>query len=160
MKKILYLIGWTFVPALELRASIPIGILTYKMDVVKVVVTCILANIALGIVFYFLLDTVVKFLRKMEWFERLYQKLLLRAQHKIQKFVDRWGELGVAIFIGIPLPGSGVITGALGSYAIGLKKRKFMIANVIGVLIAATIVTIVTLTGNEVLRRFFTKEGS
>ena len=146
MKKILYLIGWTFVPALELRASIPIGILTYKMDVVKVVVTCILANIALGIVFYFLLDTVVKFLRKMEWFERLYQKLLLRAQHKI--------------FIGIPLPGSGVITGALGSYAIGLKKRKFMIANVIGVLIAATIVTIVTLTGNEVLRRFFTKEGS
>ena len=66
--------------------------------------------------------------------------------------MDRWGEIGVAIFIGIPLPGSGVITGALGSYAIGLKKRKFFVANVIGVLIAATIVTAVTLTGSELFR--------
>jgi len=155
MKEVLYLIGWTFVPALELRASIPIGILTYDMEVYEVVTVCVLANIALGIIFYSLLDTAIKLFRKMAWFDRIYQKLLVRAQHKIQKYVDKWGELGIAIFIGIPLPGSGVITGAMGSYAIGLKKRKFMVANVIGVLIAATIVTIVTLTGNEMFRRIF-----
>ncbi len=157
MKQVLYLIGWTFIPALELRASIPIGIINYKMNITDVVVTCVLANIALGILFYFMLDTVMKLFRRMEWFERIYQKMLVRAQRKIQKFVDKWGELGIAIFIGIPLPGSGVITGALGSYAIGLKKRKFFIANVIGVLIAGTIVTIVTLTGNELFKKIFTR---
>ena len=150
MVRVLKLIGVTFLPALELRASIPLGILVYGMNVVEVVAVCVAANIALGIVFYVLLDTVVKLLRRWRRFDRLYQRLLLRGQRKIQRFVDRWGEIGVAIFIGIPLPGSGVITGALGSYAIGLKKRKFFVANVIGVLIAAAIVTAVTLTGSEI----------
>ena len=160
MIEILKLIGWTFVPALELRASIPIGILSpnYHLSVATVVTVCVLANILLGIVFYLLLDTAMKLLRKMAWFERLYQRLLVRAQRKIQRYVDRWGELGVAIFIGIPLPGSGVITGALGSYAIGLKRNKFFIANVIGVLIAAVIVTvaamIVSRTGRNILGIF------
>ena len=54
MKEVLYLIGWTFVPLFELRGSIPIGIRIYEMDVAKVVTVCVLANIALGIVFYFL----------------------------------------------------------------------------------------------------------
>lgn len=157
MKEVLYLIGWTCLPLIELRGSIPIGILWYKMNVAEVVTVCVLANIALGIVFYFLLDTVIKLFRKMAWFERIYQRLLVRAQHKLQKYVDKWGELGVAIFIGIPLPCSGVITGAMGSYAIGLKKRKFMIANVIGVLIAATIVTVVTLIGPEYIKRIVLK---
>jgi len=49
--------------------------------------------------------------------------------------------MGVAIFIGIPLPGSGVYTGALGSYLLGVQKKKFMVANAIGVLIAAVAVT-------------------
>lgn len=156
MIEILKLIGWTFVPALELRASIPIGILSpnYHLSVPTVVTVCVLANILLGIVFYLLLDTAMKLLRKMAWFEGLYQRLLVRAQRKIQRYVDRWGELGVAIFIGIPLPGSGVITGALGSYAIGLKRKKFFIANVIGVLIAAVIVTIVSLTSGEIFDIF------
>ena len=46
----------------------------------------------------------------------------------------------------------------MGSYAIGLKKRKFFIANVIGVLIAATIVTLVTYAGEGFIRGLFIKE--
>ena len=51
----------------------------------------------------------------------------------------------LAIFIGIPLPGSGVWTGALAAYLLGVRFRDFAIACVIGVLIAAAIVTAVTL---------------
>ena len=47
----------------------------------------------------------------------------------------------MALFIGIPLPGSGVYTGAFGSYLLGLDRRKFAIANVVGVLIAGAAVT-------------------
>ena len=158
MREILWLIGLTFVPALELRASIPVGILKFGMNPVTVIAICVVSNIVLGVVFYLLLDTVIKYMRRNERFDALYRKFLLRAQKKIQRMVDRWGELGVAIFIGIPLPGSGVITGAMGSYAIGLKKRKFFIANVIGVLIAATIVTIVVYVGEGFVRSLFIKE--
>lgn len=154
LRRVLLLIGWTFVPALELRASIPIGIVTYSMSAPLVFAVCIVANIVLGIVFYLFLGRLVKFLRRIMWFDRLYRRVLERSQRKIERFVNKYGEIGVAIFIGIPLPGSGVYTGALGSYAIGLSFRKFLVANIVGVLIAGVIVTLVTVTGSSLFRFF------
>jgi uncharacterized membrane protein len=155
MRNVLLLIGYTFLPLAELRLSIPMGILLYKMNWFTVFCICVLANIALGMVFYILLDTVVKILRKWERFEKPYQRLLIRNQHKVEKLVDKWGELGIAIFIGVPLPGTGAISGAIGSYALGMKKRKFFVADVLGVVIAGIIVTIVTITGNSLFRTLF-----
>ena len=86
----------TLIPALELRASIPVGILEYKMHFIPVFLICVIANFVLGIVFYLLLDWLVKLLRLIPVLDRLHQKLLVRSQKKIQKFVDKYGELGVA----------------------------------------------------------------
>ena len=147
IKRIIKLILVTFIPALELRASVPLGICIYKMNFIAVFFICVIANFLLGIAFYFLLDQFIKLLCRNKSLDNLYQKLLVRSQKKIQPFVDKYGELGVAIFIGIPLPGSGVYTGALGSYAIGLKFKKFIIADLIGVTIAAIIMTILSLSG-------------
>jgi uncharacterized membrane protein len=63
--------------------------------------------------------------------------------------------LGVAIFIGIPLPGTGVYAAALGSNLIGLSYKKFIIADIIGVLIAGIIVTIITLSGRGLFTLLF-----
>ena len=52
------------------------------------------------------------------------------------------------MFIGVPLPGSGVYSGALAAYLLGFRKRDFFLAAVIGVLIAGTIVLLVSLLGN------------
>jgi len=162
--KILILIGITFVPALELRASIPWGIFYYSdsMHWGTAVAICIAANIALAFVFYWLLDTVIKWLRhRWAWFARVYGLWEARAQRKIHNKVERYGEWGVAVFIGIPLPGTGVITGAIASYALGLSRRKYYVAAILGVLIAATAVTLVCLLGDAVapwLLRLFTKK--
>ena len=152
--KLLSLVSITFIPALELRASIPVGILKFEMNFVAVFFICVIANFFLGISFYLFLDKFVKLLCRNEAINRLYQKVLLRSQKKIQRVVDKYGELGVAIFIGIPLPGSGVYTGALGSYAIGLKFKKFIIADLIGVTIAGVLVTIATFIGGGIFDLF------
>lgn len=159
MEQIFKLVFVTFIPAIELRGSIPLGILLYKMHWLNVFAICVITNIILGIVFYIFLDTVVKLFRKMKWFENFYQRILVRNQHKVEKLVEKWGELGIAIFIGIPLPGTGAISGAIGSYALGLKARKFFVANAIGVLMAGILVTAITLifkvTGAKILEIFF-----
>ena len=64
------------------------------------------------------------------------------------EYVEKYGEIGVAIFIGIPLPGSGVYTGSMGSYLLGVSKKDFIIACILGVLIAGTAVTLITLFGS------------
>jgi len=159
--KILILIGVTFVPALELRASIPLGIFGYgdTFHWTATVAICIAANVALAFVFYWLLDTAIKWLRH-HWacFAPVYGLWEARAQRKIHKKVERYGEWGIALFIGVPLPGTGVITGAIASYALGLSRRKYYIAAILGVLIAATAVTLVCLLGGAAWQRLFTKQ--
>lgn len=142
----------TLIPALELRASIPCGILPIpipftdiiineRMSWIIVVLVCTIANIILGWIVFAVIGPFFTLLRKWDWFDQKIWPILDRTQHKIHPYVEKYGELGVAFFIGIPLPGSGVYTGAFGAYLLGLSKRKFAIANVIGVLIAATAVT-------------------
>ena len=84
----------------------------------------------------------------------MYNKYVEKTQKKIHKYVEKYGTLGVAIFIGIPLPGSGVYSGAIGSYVLGLSYKKFILAAILGVLIAGIIVTIVTLIGGNGLAVF------
>jgi len=144
INNLLYLIFITLLPFLELRASIPYGINVLKMPWFTVFIVCIIANIILGIIIYFLLDKFVHLFLRYKFFSKPYNHIVVKTQRKIQKYVDKYGELGVALFIGVPLPGSGVYSGALGAYVIGLKFKKFIIANIIGVLIAGTIVTIIS----------------
>jgi len=143
IKVIFWLTAITLIPALELRASIPWGIFKMSGQVTwpMVVVICTIANIVLGWMVFMIMAPVFAMVRRWVWFEKKVWPTLERTQHKIHPYVEKYGEFGVAVFIGIPLPGSGVYTGAFGSYLLGLDKRKFIIANVIGVLIAATAVT-------------------
>ena len=145
---ILFLI--TLIPGLELRASIPLGI--FGGDLVEsplawqwVVLVCVISNILIGWAFFLCLHPLVCLFRKMEWCDRLLKKYLDRAQEKLKPQVEKYGFWGVAVFIGIPLPMTGAYTGAAGAYALGMKRRKFMVANVVGVLIAGICVTIVCL---------------
>ena len=153
LRQIFYLVLVTLIPALELRASIPYGILGNEhfgitpglMSWPVVAGVCTAANIVLGWGVFWVLAPILHWLERFVWFSSTIEPILVRTQRKLKPYVDRYGELGVAVFIGIPLPGSGVYTGAVGAFLLGLDRRKFAIANVIGVLIAATAVTAVTL---------------
>ncbi len=143
----------TLIPALELRASIPFGIFGKEqfgivpglMSWPLVAAVCMAANIVLGWTVFWLLGPLLHWLERFAWFRRRLEPILQRAQNKIKPYVDKYGELGVALFIGVPLPGSGVYTGAVGAFLLGLDKRRFAIANLIGVLIAGTLVTAICL---------------
>ena len=157
IRQIAYLTLVTLVPALELRASIPYGILGNEswgiqpglMPWLTVVLICVVVNIVLGAAVYMVMAPILQWFERFGWFRRFFSPVLTRCRAKLKPYVDRYGELGVAVFIGIPLPGSGVYTGAVGVFLLGLDRRKFMVANVIGVLIAATAVTLVTLAVRE-----------
>ncbi len=148
MNDILTLIILTLMPLLELRASIPYGLFKTDLPVSAVFAIAVLANIVLGPILFFFFNYLVQFFLKVSFIDRVYQKLVVRTQHKVQKYVEKYGVLGLAIFIGIPLPGSGVYTGALGAYLLGFQFKDFLKATILGVLIAGVIVLLVSLAGN------------
>ncbi len=141
LNEIIKIIITTFIPFLELRAAMPYGLyLLGRERWILVFITAVTANIILGIAVFYFIELIVFVLTKNRHIKRLYDFYLLRTQKKIKKLVEKYGEYAVAIFIAVPLPGSGVYSGALAAYVIGLDMKKFIVANIIGVFIAGLIV--------------------
>ncbi len=150
LKAILILAACTAIPGLELRASIPVGFFGGQLRAALggwpgVVGVCFLANVLVGVAVFWLMGPVVGFIRRWGWFERRIWPFFARTQDKLRPYVEKYGELGVAVFIGVPLPGTGAYTGAFGAYLLGLDKKKFFWANLLGVLLAAACVTAICL---------------
>jgi uncharacterized membrane protein len=146
LRSIIILFLITLVPGLELRASIPVGIfggerVAAGLPWPLVAAICIVANIIIGWAVFFLLGPALKLMRRLPLCELLVVRYLERARQKLKPQVEKYGFWGLAIFIGIPLPLTGAYTGAAGAFTIGMKTRQFMLANVIGVLIAGSAVT-------------------
>ena len=158
LSKILILIFVTLIPALELRASIPLGILKnsvelpfgltlhgFGMNWLLVFLVCVITNIFLGVLFYTALDKFGDYFMRFRIFRYFYHRKVKKTQRKIKPLVDKYGLFGVSLFIAIPLPGSGSYTGAVAAYILGIGYKKFILANLIGVIIAGTIVTLTSL---------------
>ena len=140
----------TMIPALELRASLPFAILVLEMPWFSAFLLVVVVNIILGPIVYFALRFFLNIVIKVPFLNSLYERSLHKVQTKIKPKVEKYGEWGLALFIGIPLPGSGVYNGALAAFVLDIKPKKFMIATAVGVLIAAIIVLLVVLTGSEI----------
>jgi uncharacterized membrane protein len=148
IQDILILISITFLPFLELRASIPYGILQTDLHWSLVLIICVITNMILGPLIYFFLDKVVHWFFFMTWFKNLYEKKVEKTQNKIRPYVQKYGKWALALFIAVPLPGSGSYTGALAAYLMGMRYKRFMLVNAVGVTLAGIAVTLIVLAGN------------
>jgi uncharacterized membrane protein len=146
----------TIIPFLELRASIPIGIWALKMNWWEVFLIAVIANIIIAPIAYWIFKEAIHIFRKIKFVDKLYHKTIEKVQKKTHKFIEKYGPLGLALFIGVPLPGSGVYSGSVAAVVFDLDFKKFMIASIIGVLIAAIAVTLIVLTGSSAMS-FFVK---
>ena len=146
----------SFLPISELRGGIPFAIANnvpwYIAFALAVSVNALVAPAC-----WFFFSTLHKLFIKINWYRKFFERIIERARNKLHDSVERWGWLGIAVFVAIPLPLTGAWTGTLGAWVLGLSKRKTMIAVIIGVVIAGTIVTVVVLLGIQVLNLFIKK---
>ncbi len=70
---------------------------------------------------------------------RLYLHYVERVRGKASPYVERWGFLGLTVFVAIPLPGTGVWTGALAAYLLGIDLKRTIPALVFGGLLSMLI---------------------
>jgi len=137
----------TLAPWIELRASIPIGIIPTDLGItlgiipadlnpLLVFVIAVVVNILLFFPIYFGLKFAHKYL--VRW--KFYEKTTTRIREKGEPYIKKYGFIGLGVFIGIPLPGSGVYSGTLLAWLVGMGWKKAFAAAVIGVLIAGSIV--------------------
>jgi uncharacterized membrane protein len=68
--------------------------------------------------------------------------------------VERFGYVGLAVFVAIPLPLTGAYTGAIGAWVLGMIRWKSILAIAVGVALAGVIVSAVYLLGIQALYFF------
>lgn len=140
MNDLLMFILLTFAPLFELRASIPFAIAT-GMHWFLAIVLAIVFNWIIAIIVWFLLHRLLTLISKIAFFKKYIDAYYARIQKKIDFYVDKYGVLALALFIAVPIPGSGVYSGAIAGTIIGADTKQFLLASLIGVTIAAIIVT-------------------
>jgi len=133
-------------PVTELRASIPIGILLLKESVRSVFFFSVLGNIAPIAPIYFLLKPVSKKLSKAKYMQKFFAWLFKRAKDHA-RIVERYEAIGLMLFVAVPLPGTGAWTGAIIASLLRIRFMPAFLSISLGVMIAAVIVTILTLIG-------------
>lgn len=94
-----------------------------------------------------------KFLRKYKYWSRLLDCLFKLTRKRADAKIRRYEHLGLLVFVAIPLPATGAWTGALIAYLFDLKFGRSLITIFIGVVIAALIITSLTLTGHYFLAK-------
>lgn len=150
INKILILFLLTFFPALELRASIPYGLLFSNIPWFWVFLICVVFNIILGILVFILLDLIFNLIRKIKLIDKFFEKYIDKIDKKIKKYAELYENLALMIFIAIPLPGSGVYSGAIAAKILNFDFKKYVLFMSLGVLIAGIVVTAIVLSGQTI----------
>ena len=132
----------SMVPILELRGGI-IAAALLGVPIKIAIPICLVGNI-IPIPFILLfIKPIFRWLKKTKLFRPLVEKIekkSLAKSDKIQKY-EFWG---LVLFVGIPLPGTGAWTGALLACLLDLKMKKVIPAIALGLLLATTIMCIVS----------------
>ena len=133
-------------PVSELRGSIPLAIGVYDLSVSTALFWSILGNIFAVVLVLWLLEPFSKYLSHHSYFfNRFFNWLFERARKKHTKSFDFLGSFALILFVAIPLPITGGWTGSVAAFVFGVSFKKALPLISIGILIAATIVTLATL---------------
>lgn len=123
-------------PILEQRIAIPLGVLIYHMSPLKAFAITMLGNIPPVLLVLFFAQHFHDWVQRKSgtFFGKAWAKKLKQAQDAFSKY-EKYGLLGLALFIALPIPGSGVFTGAFLAFLMGVPFKHswpYIIAGVVG----------------------------
>jgi uncharacterized membrane protein len=134
-------------PVGELRASIPLALGTYHMNIFQSYIISVVGNLVPAIIILWILEPVSKFLAsRFKIFNKFFTWLFNRTRKKHAKKFEKYSGYALIGFVGIPLPVTGAWTGALIAFVFGIPPKKAILHIFIGVLIAGIIVTAICKT--------------
>ncbi len=142
MDPYLYVFLISIVPWIELRGSIPIGIIM-GLDITKVFLISLLGGILVIPVLFIAFDHIFPIVRRIKIIDRLYMIWETRVHKKYEKYAD-WEMLGLMIFVAIPIPGTGVYSGTFLAYLFGLNKKWSFLTISLGAAIAGILVSLIS----------------
>ena len=146
----------SMIPILELRGGL-IAAAILKLPMWQSIAVCVLGNI---LPLPFILLFIEKILNWMEeckigWMRKLAIWLKERGTGKKADKIRKVEFIGLLLFVGIPLPGTGGWTGSLIAALLHVPRKKSVPAIFLGLILATIIMTIISFGGLQAIITFF-----
>ena len=134
----------SLMPILELRGGLIAAALLGLKPLESYIITMIGNIIPVPFILWFI-TKILDFMRKSKskklngvakWLDKKIEK------HKGQ--IEKYGFLGLVLFVGIPLPGTGAWTGCLIAAVLEMDRKKSFLAAMIGIVMASIIMMILS----------------
>lgn len=142
-------------PIGELRVSLPLALTVYHLDWKIAFFLSVIGNLIPSVLILFFMPFLSKWLSKncrvcQKFFSWFFEKIKERHKAKMEKY----GALALTAFVAIPLPLTGVWTGALIAFLFNIPFLKAFPLIALGVIIAGIIVLGLTSAGIGIERYF------
>ncbi len=143
--------GMAILPILELKFAIPMGA-AMGLPFWTAFILAYLGSCLPCPFIVFFIEKFIKYLShsKVKVFNKFANWLLGKVEKHKGK-IEKYGYLGIFIFVAIPLPGTGVWTGSLLAAMLGLKPKKAIPIILLGNLIAGLAMVALTNLGMHIL---------
>ena len=137
------------VPVVELRGAIPVGVVL-GLDVIPACLTAVVGNMLPVPFIYLFARKVLVWGSTKKFTGGFFSFFLKKGENGGKKLMEKAGNgsfWALAIFVGIPLPGTGAWTGTLAASILDMGFKKSIIACVVGVAIAGVIISVLSALG-------------
>jgi uncharacterized membrane protein len=145
---IFYTIFMSMFPVGELRTSIPIAIHMLDLDWRDAFFYSLIGNSLITLLLVYLIDflkieRIKYFFTKIPMVGTIFLKWENSSVRKSKK-IERWGYLGLMLFVSIPLPITGAWTAVLIAAILEFKPLKSFISITFGLMISGSIITYIS----------------
>ncbi len=154
MLNYLYIFFIAMVPLIELRGAIPVAYVfkannpEFNLILAYIVIT--LGNMVPVPIIYFFARKVLEWGKDKPVIGKFFTFCLRKGEKGGQKLQEKAGRglfLALALFVGIPLPGTGAWTGTLAASILDMGFKKSVLAVITGVAIASLIIGLLCTLG-------------
>lgn len=155
MKKILYVFLISMVPLIELRCAVPAGALLGIPWYINYAV-CIIGNMLPVPIILLFVKAVLNYMAKCKI--SLFNKIadfIYRKADKNKGRIEKGATIGLILFVGIPIPGTGAWTGALVAALLDMKLKHSIPAIFAGVVLAGIIMGLISYISVDAFNALF-----
>ena len=132
----------SLMPILELRGGL-IAAALLGLDGLSSFIICFIGNIIPIPFILWFITPIFNRMKKMKMFKKLVDKLEKKAMSKKEQ-IEKLQYIGLMLFVGIPLPGTGAWTGCLIAALLDMNKKKALLFSILGVIMAGIIMMVLS----------------
>ncbi len=138
------------VPLVEQRGAIPVGVIGYHINPYLVFIVSLMGSFLPAPFIYLCFNAIFARMKKIKQLNKFTDFVENKVQ-KGSKKLEKYKEIGLITFVGIPLPTTGLWTGTAVAAFMGLDFKKSMICVFLGGVISAVIITILSVVAPAIL---------